>query len=131
MAAISRKTIDRIPPTSSALKQHTKRAAYQAGHIWGTSLVKMQNPPAVTDWGWKIEDSAIFPVWSDLPEVSKACRELIRCKCKKNCSSGRCTCKKGRLPCTELCSCSGTCYEPEPMDTEAAAGSDEDDMDIE
>ena len=29
------RSIDSIPPTQAALIEHTKRAAYQAGHVWG------------------------------------------------------------------------------------------------
>jgi len=31
--------IENIPPTEAALLEHTKRAAFQAGHIWGQCLV--------------------------------------------------------------------------------------------
>ena len=31
--------LENIPPTSVALLQHAKRAAFQAGHVWGRSLV--------------------------------------------------------------------------------------------
>jgi len=30
--------IENIPPTAAALLEHTKRAAFQAGHIWGQCL---------------------------------------------------------------------------------------------
>ena len=33
------RAIESIPPTSAALLQHVKRAAYQAGHCWGQALV--------------------------------------------------------------------------------------------
>ena len=29
------RSIDCIPPTQAALLEHTKRAAYQAGYVWG------------------------------------------------------------------------------------------------
>lgn len=28
------RTLDRIPPTSAAMKQHILGAAYQGGHVW-------------------------------------------------------------------------------------------------
>ena len=31
--------MENIPPTLHALEQHVKRAVYQAGHIWGQSLI--------------------------------------------------------------------------------------------
>ena len=36
--------IDHIPPTSEALLQHTKRATYQGGHIWGQTEVSALSP---------------------------------------------------------------------------------------
>ncbi|KAF3841481.1 hypothetical protein F7725_007343 [Dissostichus mawsoni] len=47
-----------------------------------------------------------------MPEASKGCRELIKCKCKKRCA-GNCKCSAANLPCTELCSCSGQCFQDE------------------
>jgi len=37
---------ENIPPTESALIQHTKRAAFQSGHCWGKMLVATQNLPS-------------------------------------------------------------------------------------
>ena len=39
--------------------------------------------------------------------------ELSMCSCKTGCSSGRCTCKKNNLLCTEMCKCSDTCENSE------------------
>ena len=33
------RSYDLIPPTQNALKEHAKRAAYQAGHIWGQCVI--------------------------------------------------------------------------------------------
>ena len=49
------KDLESIPPTSTALFQHSKRAAYQAGHIWGTASKPDQKLPNPTDWGWIID----------------------------------------------------------------------------
>ena len=59
-------------------------------------------------WGWKESRKAFVPLWSDLPDTSEACRELIKCGCKKKCR-GRYKCRKNELSCTELCACSGQC----------------------
>ena len=47
------RAIDGLPPTQAALKQHTKRAAYQAGHCWGQVMVAAPELPSPGDWGWK------------------------------------------------------------------------------
>ena len=46
------RSIDNIPPTKGALTEHIKRAIYQAGHIWGQSLLKWPNYPSPNLWGW-------------------------------------------------------------------------------
>ena len=60
------------------------------------------------NWGWILKDDAFEPKWTTLPEASKACKELVRCGCKKQCV-GRCGCKKADFTCTELCRCGGGC----------------------
>ena len=40
-----------IPPTRAALLEHTKRAAYQGGHVWGQSLNCVQDIPNPDDRG--------------------------------------------------------------------------------
>ena len=38
--------IDCIPPTEATLKDHVKRAVYQAGYCWGQTLVANQELPS-------------------------------------------------------------------------------------
>ena len=45
--------LDRIPPTEAALRDHVKRAVYQAGYCWGKALVTQQQLPSPGDWGWE------------------------------------------------------------------------------
>ena len=35
------RSLEAKPPTKGALEQHIKRAAYQAGHIWSQSLIRL------------------------------------------------------------------------------------------
>lgn len=106
------RTIDRLPPTQAALIQHIKRAAYQAGHCWAQVMIAAPELPSPGDWGWKRKDQGhgweVF--WTTLPEATQACRELIRCGCKKECR-GRCKCQKAALQCTALCNCGGHCND--------------------
>ena len=85
------RSIDNIPP-SSALQQHIKRAAYQAGYCWGQALVKLQESPSPGSWGWKrSKDGQWEPFWSALKQASESCAELIKCGCEsENDCRGRC-----------------------------------------
>ena len=108
MFSYGNRSIDKIPPTQSALEQHILRAVYQSGHIWGQMLCPRPTLPSPTEWGWSNSTGTYRPVWSTLPEASIGCQELIKCNCKTVCR-GRCKCKKASLPCTYLCFCSGQC----------------------
>ena len=73
-----------IPPTRAALEQHVKRAVYQGGYVWGQLLIASPVLPCPISWGWmKTVDNLFEPKWTTLPEASKACYELVSCKCKK------------------------------------------------
>ena len=101
--------IENIPPTAAALLEHTKRAAFQAGHIWDQCLIAGLSVPSPGDWGWKKVDGQWEVVWTTLPEAAKACKELMSCKCKRTCKRN-CKCHKPHLHCTKLCACDGKCY---------------------
>ena len=104
------RSIDNIPPTSAALKMHTLRASYIAGHVWGQCTIANQVLPDPVDWGWKEVEGNFVPHWTYLPEASIGIRDLIRCSCKsdKGCRK-RCKCVQSDLQCTELCQCKGQC----------------------
>ncbi len=106
----SSRQIENIPPTQAALLEHTKRATFQAGHVWAQAIIRRPELPSLAKWGWMKSgsDSSWSPLWSTLPEASKACRELIKCGCRKGCQKG-CKCKAVNLPCTQLCQCAGEC----------------------
>src|SRR6218665_3059855 len=96
---------DKIPPTRAALFQHVLRAAYQAGYIWGQALVPHARLPHPNEWGWKEgENGTLYVHWTDNNPIADVCHALKKCGCKNECS-GRCTCKRTRLPCTSLCTC--------------------------
>ena len=101
--------IDNTPTTKCALLQHVKSFT-ALSFIWGQCLEcysELQSPSA---FGWKFNASqgSWEPVWSLLPETSKACQELIKCSCNQSCD-GRCSCQRAALPCTALCRCNGDC----------------------
>jgi len=93
-----------IPPTQDALQQHVKRAVYQAG-IWTTSTQVKQVIPSPEDFGWSKDPLSQLwvPVWITIPEISKACSELIKCSCKGDCTA--CKCGKANLVYSPLCNC--------------------------
>ena len=104
------RSIDSIPPTSAALLKHVLRSSYIAGYIWEQSIIANQVLPDPEDWGWKNIDGSFIPHWSDLPDVTLASKQLIKCMCnpEKGCKE-RCQCVTSGFLCTELCKCKGEC----------------------
>ena len=101
------RTLENIPPTKAALVQHIRHTYFQA-NIWNQSLLTSPQIPDPSDLGWVKESNGWQPLWTNLPEASNSCHELIRCRCNKGCT-GRCKCAKAALKCTALCLCSGDC----------------------
>lgn len=102
--ARKQRSYDAIPPTSAALKEHAKRAAYQAGIIWGQAMTTNPDLPSPADWGWVQKEETWQVVWTTLPPVAASCQELTKCSCKRGCNR-RCKCSHSGLSCTALCSC--------------------------
>ena len=99
------RSIENIPPSSVALQQYIKR------FCWGQALIKLQETPSPTNWGWTRNNGGVWePFWTSLQQASESCNELIKCGCKleKDCR-GRCKCAKAALSCTALCTCGGQC----------------------
>ena len=53
------RSLDKIPPTGAALLQHTKRAVYQAGHIWSQADVTEPVIPSPSAWGMGARGQAL------------------------------------------------------------------------
>ena len=56
--ARKQKAYNAIPPTKAALKEHAKRAIFQAGHVWGQATVTVQQLPSPSNWGWLKQNNA-------------------------------------------------------------------------
>lgn len=103
------RSLENIPPTRDALKQHLKRASYQS-YLWIHADVAQQQQFDPANFGWTRDTTGWQPLWTTIPQATQSCYELIHCGCKKGCH-GRCKCVKAALKCTALCACSGECRE--------------------
>lgn len=56
--------------------------------------------------GWVVEDGVLSYCWMVNPPAPSDVTMDVLCKCKKSaCVSQICSCKRGNLPCSELCQC--------------------------
>ncbi len=93
-----------LPPTSAAVKYHSLRVYYQVQEWKG-----MANCLSPEDWGWQVRDGKYLPKQTDKPPAPQTLLEVIRCACKRECATRRCTCRKYGLQCSNACTdCRGT-----------------------
>lgn len=112
---------ERLPLSESAAKMHAKRVHLQAV-IWAT-LGKITL--LATDWGWKLLQGRLTPITLDGPVAPENVLNVICCKCKGNCLSTLCSCRKHGLQCvTAYSQCHGT--ECTNVQVNALEGSDDD-----
>ena len=58
--------------------------------------------------GWIFKEGEWQSFWTTLPDVTKSCKEILRCGCKRGCRGG-CSCTRVTLKCAALCSCNDQC----------------------
>ena len=93
----------RLPPTRDALLHHCKRMIFQGG-IWTQAHDAQVVLPSPEQYGWRKEASGTWsPLWITLDIIPTATKELVKCTCKKVCTS--CKCFQMAMPCTDLCKC--------------------------
>ena len=95
---------EKLPPTTDALMQHTKRAHFQA-LVWSNACYTKPDVPPLTNC-WDMVDGTLKPCLTCMTQepVPDSCMQIVNCKCKK-CCTGRCSCKKHDLHCTGACTC--------------------------
>jgi hypothetical protein len=97
---------DQLPPTCDSLLQHICHANYQAA-IWLQSLDAEMTIPPIDENGWRLYDGELHIVWMTTPPAPDSLLECINCGCKTGCKTQRCSCMKGVLQCTDVCTCVG------------------------
>jgi len=107
-------TPETIPPTSAAMKFHSLRVYHQV-QVW-----KGRRDILPENWGWKVVNGKLAAVQTDKPPAPENLLKVIRCKCKSDCHTTRCTCKKHGLPCSLMCGeCKGvSCLNSPQIDPE-------------
>ncbi|KAK2718991.1 hypothetical protein QYM36_006117 [Artemia franciscana] len=67
------------------------------------------------EWGWKNKDDFLYPLTSDLPPAPRMLLKIVKCSCRVQCSSARCSCFKNGLVCTSASrTCKGTMCSNSP-----------------
>ncbi len=73
--------------------------------VWTGSLEAQTLSPE--EWEWVNRNGALYPIYTDLPAAPECILKMIKCGCKGDCSTMRCTCKKNGIECFSVCTCKG------------------------
>ena len=104
---------ENLPPTSAATRYHSLRTYHQI-QVW-----KGRNDLPAEHWGWTVKGSRLLAVHTDKPPAPERLLKVVRCKCKADCKTSRCTCRKHGLTCSQMCGeCKGiSCLNSMQVDT--------------
>lgn len=98
---LSTVTCKALPPTEAAARFHCLRVFYTI-QMW---LEHKLNP---LNFGWILRNGILRPVTTNMPPAPVDVLSNIRCGCKGDCNSNRCTCFKAGFKCTPACKvCAG------------------------
>ena len=100
-----RKSLENLPPTDDALRQHVLRSLYQT-RTW---VQAVQPFPAILEpfhFGWKNDASGTTPSLSTKTNIPDHLRTASFCKCEKGCTRN-CLCKMKGIDCEAACHCKG------------------------
>jgi hypothetical protein len=97
----------KLPPTERAAVFHVLRVHLQAV-TWRLLSNDVGLDPLL--WGWQLVDNRYEPVTSDQLPAPDDLLNIVRCKCKSDCRSALCSCRKNGLNCVTACTgCHGQC----------------------
>ena len=97
-----------LPPTSSAAKFHSQRTYFQV-QDWMNLDGDLNLDPF--EWGWEDSGGILLPILTDEVIAPEQILNGVKCKCKTDCLSALCSCRKHGLACSSGCEeCrGGTC----------------------
>ena len=91
-----------LVPIKDGAKYHSLCVYLQCQEWQGSHL---RNPK---EWGWCLVDKEYVPYQTDMPVAPQYLLEILRCYCKNNCNTSRCSCKKYGLKGLDMCGFKGT-----------------------
>ena len=108
-----------LPPTRSAGKYHSLRVYNQVQQWIGTAK-------DAEEWGWELKDGILKPVMTDQSPAPPEILSMVKCGCKGDCTSTRCTCRKYELECSVACTeCKGSACANSQIRIESDAEDDQ------
>ena len=95
---------EKLKPTHDALILHLSRVAFQV-YIWMNAHKALLDLPSPIGNGWILKNGKLEQhLMSQVPAPRKVAEFVLR-RCKKNCKTNNCSCRKSNLVCIEAFLC--------------------------
>ena len=101
--ALRPKRVQSLPPTTDGARYHSFRVYCQV-HEWIGHSVDPER------WGWVLSKGQLEPKTMDSEVAPASLLKVVRCNCKGNCDTKRCSSREHDLECSIACGeCRGLC----------------------
>ena len=80
--------LESLAPSDDAANFHILRVYLQVQLWMGNTDINPEN------WGWEKTENGLIPIQTRRPIAPPELLQVVSCKCKTGCTSGRCSCKK-------------------------------------
>ena len=84
-----------------------QRANYQAAVLLH-ALVPSPDIPGPDGHGWRVSNDEIFIDWMDQQPAPAELLQFVSCGCQTGCTTGRCSCARAGLQCTDAFTCTNS-----------------------
>lgn len=113
---------EQLPPTNSAAKNHSYRVYHQIC-AWKNIHLNAE------EWGWILKRGKFHPITTERNPAPLHLLKVIRCNCKTDCLSMKCSCRKLGMNCSTACRhCQGISCTNTPLPDLQDDTEDEDDI---
>ena len=89
-----------LPLTIGTLEEHVERIRVQI-RVWCQATVMWQQLLDPLRHGYQQDESGISAITTKILPASQVFIQLVRCQCKTNSASQRCSCRRNNLTCTD------------------------------
>lgn len=99
--------LEKLPPTSSSIREHIKRA-YLQSHVWINSAFVASVTINPLNYGYE-QDETGESIKAKIVEESLPEELPMPCKCNKCAKSNICICRVNKIACCQYCNCKPDC----------------------
>ncbi|KAL7288521.1 hypothetical protein TKK_0017265 [Trichogramma kaykai] len=108
-------SVEKLPPSSSELRQHILRSIWQINEWIQATLPNIESFD-LNKYGWILQNDELQPNFFEGPTAMEFLQKYFcSCKRKNACSTDICPCVESNFGCCNICTCSDSCSNMEKI----------------